>query len=169
MIGENFFRHDVGRKTSADREGVRRDGSPGFLISFIAVRTEGHDVTGNDIAAGNAQPAADGLKHDDQVGIQAAVTSHENTEIVTQRGFAFGVRLGDLINLIKIKFADFERGADIKIFKQGFDLFKARCVIFHVIFIDPAFFQNDGDHGFEQQGVRAGANPQMDIRDLRGF
>ena len=86
-------------------------------------------MTGNDIAAGNAQPAADGLKHDDQVGIQAAVTSHENTEIVTQRGFAFGVRLGDLINLIKIKFADFECGADIKIFKQGFDLFKA-CLLY---------------------------------------
>ncbi len=48
------------------------------------VGADGHHVAVNDIAAGDAEPAADRLKNNDQIGVQAAVASHVNAEVVAK-------------------------------------------------------------------------------------
>ena len=169
MIGENFFRHDIGRETAANRESIGGHGSPCFGVSFIAVGADGHHVAVDDIAAGNAEPAADGLENDDQVRIQTTVASHENTQIIAQGRFARGIKPGDFADFIKIQLTGLDSGAGVKIRKIRLHLIKTGCVAGQVILVFPAFRKDDGDHRLEQQGVRAGADAQMDIGDFSGF
>ncbi len=140
MIRQNFFRHDIGRKGTADRKGIGGDRAPDFGISFIRMRPDGHHMSVDDVAAGRTEPAADRLENHNQVGVQTAVASHEKAQIVAQRRFARGVKAGDFADLIEVQIAGFHGGAGVEVFETGFHRIKARRMVGKILLIFPAFF-----------------------------
>jgi len=169
MIRQNFFRHDIGRKGTADRKGIGGHGAPDFGISFIRMRPDGHQVAVDHIAPGRTEPAADRLENHDQVGIQSAVASHKKAQIVAQRRFARRVKAGDFTDLLEVQRAGLYGGASVEVFETGFHRIEARRMVGQIRLVFPAFLQNQGNHGFEQQGVRAGADGQMDVGEFCRF
>ena len=86
------------------------------------------------------------------------MTSHVNAEVVAQGRFACRIKSGDFANLIEIKLTDFDGGAGIEVFEIGFDRLETGCAAGQILLVCPSFFENDGNHGFEQKGIRAGAD-----------
>jgi len=79
-------------------------------------------VSADDVAAGNAEPAADRLEDRDQIRVQAAVAPHEDPQIITQRGLARGKDPGHFPDLSEVQLAEPDGGAGIKVCKTGFHL-----------------------------------------------
>jgi len=169
MIGENFLRHDVGRKDAANRKGIGGRGAPDFGVSFIRMRSDGHHVAVNDIAAVRANPAADRLENDEQIRIEGAVAAHENAQVVAQRRFARGEKSGDLADPVEIQFADRDGGARVEVCKKGFHRVETGRMIGQIALVFPSLVENDSNQRLDEQRIRAGPDLKMDVGQLGRF
>jgi len=84
VIGQDFLGHGGGRETAYDGGKIRRHGPPGPGIALVGVASQGDHLAVEDVAAPNADPAADRQERRGKVRRHGAVAVHQEPQVVTQ-------------------------------------------------------------------------------------
>ncbi len=164
MVAENFLGHGRRRKrTGRRRRQIRGDGAPGLGITFIGVKSHGHHHPRNDITAADPEYTADRPHNMHKIGIEGAETSHVYAQIGVNAPAPGGHQTTQLAHLFIVDLADLGRASGIETLEPGPDFMPSDNIFVDIRCCLPAFFQDDGDHGFQQQRIGTGPHGQVDI------